>query len=139
PTEAKEVRGRDDKGRFVSKAPEAPEPVAEEPAPQPEVEKPAPEPENEARVPSWRLAEEAERRRTAEQALNELRNEFRQMQSTLQRQNQPPPPEVPDIFADPNAFVSHLQTNFDNRLRDLRNEQSLRFAHLQHGKAFEDG
>ena len=140
PTEAKEGRVRDEKGRFVSAAPEAPQEVAPEPAPQPEAEKPAPKDEDGARVPSWRLAEEAERRRGAEQALTELRNELAQMRWQMQQQQQPPqaPQEAPDIFADPQGFVNTLQTTFDQRLKALQLENSLRFAHFTHGDKFNE-
>ena len=135
--EKSEGRVRDDKGRFVSATPEQPADeasVAEE-AQQPTDEKPAPKDEDGARVPSWRLAEEAERRRSAEQALNELRNEIRQLQ--MQRPQVPEQPqEVPDIFADPNGFVQNLQSTFDRRLQALQLENSLRFAHHAHGDKF---
>jgi hypothetical protein len=65
PTEAKPDRARDEQGRFAPKAPEAPEPVVQATAPQPTVETPAPEGKPDVHVPSWRLAEEAQRRREA--------------------------------------------------------------------------
>lgn len=137
PTEAKTERARDDRGRYAKATPdetsqEAPvEPTQEA---QPEAEK------EEGRIPSWRLKEEADRRREAEQALNELRNEFRQMQMQMARANQPPPPkqETPDIFADPQGFVNSLQSNFDTRLRTLQLENSLRFAHYNHKDKFNE-
>jgi len=137
-TEAKEGRVRDDKGRFVSAATDEPERVESVEAPQPEAEKPALKDEDGARVPSWRLAEEAERRRTAEQALNELRNEFRMMQMQMQHPpQQQAPQEAPDIFADPTGFVQNLQGNFEQRFNQLRLENSLRFAHQAHGEKFQ--
>jgi hypothetical protein len=134
--EKSEGRVRDEKGRFVSATPE---PEEATPEPQPVDEKPAPKDEDGARVPSWRLAEEAERRRSAEQALNELRNEIRQLQMQRQVPQAPEQPqEVPDIFADPNGFVQNLQSSFDQRLKALQLENSLRFAHYAHGDKFTD-
>lgn len=135
PTEAKPERARDDKGKFVKATPDATSqeaPVAPTEESQPEAEK------EDARIPSWRLKEESDRRREAEQALNELRNEFRQMQMQMMQARQPPQPqpETPDIFADPQGFIQSLQANFDNRLKTLQLENSLRFAHQAHGDKF---
>lgn len=126
---AQEGRVRDEKGRFASADPEPSEEVAQEPEPQPEAETEPPEPEEKAKVPSWRLAEEAERRRAAEQALAEIRNEIRQMQ--MQRQYQPPPQqqaEPVDIFADPEGFVKRLEATFEQRLKAVQMENSLRHS-----------
>jgi len=135
PTEAKPERVRDEKGRYVAATTEQPQ---EEAAPVPTEETPAEKPD--ARVPSWRLAEEADRRRAAEVALGELRAEIRQLQMQQQQQmyqQQPQPPqETPDIFADPAGFVNNLQTTFDQRLRTVQLENSLRFAHYAHGDTF---
>jgi hypothetical protein len=142
PTEAKEERVRDEKGRFVSAATDEPQEVETVEAPQPEAEKPVTtKDEDGARVPSWRLAEEADRRRTAEQALNELRNEMRQVQMQLQQQAYQPQPqtapqEAPDIFADPQGFVQNLTGTFEQRFKQLQLENSLRFAHQAHGDKF---
>lgn len=135
--EAKAERARDEKGRYVAAVSDEPQEVASVEAPQPEAEKPA---EDGARVPSWRLAEEAERRRGAEQALAELRNEIAQMRWQMQQQSQPQqaPQEAPDIFADPQGFVNTLQTSFDQRLKALQLENSLRFAHFTHGEKFNE-
>jgi hypothetical protein len=142
---AQESRVRDDKGRFASAAPEptsqeeakevSPSPVAE-----PEVAT-APVEKEDARVPSWRLKEESDRRREAEQHLQELRSEFQQMRmAMMQQQQRPEPSQVPevDIFADPQGFVQQLQGNFDQRLRTLQLENSLRFAHYAHGEKFNE-
>ena len=143
PTEAKAERSRDDKGRFASASPE---PTSQE-APQESSGEiaisPEPEAKDEGRIPSWRLKEEAERRREAEQQLSELKNEFRQMQMqwmAQQRQPQAPqvPQEAPDIFADPQGFIQNLQTSFDDRIKTVQLENSLRFAHYTHGDKFNE-
>jgi hypothetical protein len=137
PVEAKPVeRVRDEKGRF---APTATEEAPVEAAP---VESAPVERHEDARVPSWRLAEEADRRRQAEQELKALRDEVMQVrmlqQQQMYQQQQPQTPqEAPDIFADPNAFVQNLTSSFDQRLRTLQLENSLRFAHYAHKETFD--
>ena len=137
--EARSERVRDEKGRFVA-AEQQPEPTVET-APV-EAEKPAIRDEDGARVPSWRLAEEADRRRSAEQALQELRNEMTNMRMQWMQMQQPQQPqaqqEPPDIFADPNAFVQNLTQTFEQRMKAFQLEQSLRFAHLAHGDKFKN-
>jgi hypothetical protein len=135
---AQASRDRDEKGRFKSADSEETSQEVQEPEPQLEAEKPTPEPEHEAKVPSWRLAEEAERRRNAEQALQDIRNELRQMQMQRQQPQQPQPqPEPVDIFADPQGFVQNLQGTFENRLRAVQMENSLRFARYANPDLFD--
>jgi hypothetical protein len=139
PAEAKPDRVRDEQGRFAPKAPEAPEPVVQETAPQPVVETPAPEGKPDAHVPSWRLAEEATRRREAEQQLAEMRAEMRQiqqMQLAAQRQ-QTPQPEPVDPFADPQGFAQSIQGQFEGKLREIQLQHSLQFARFAHKEVFD--
>jgi hypothetical protein len=138
PTEAEAQRARDEKGRFKSAAPEPTTEVAQEPTPQPEAETPL-QGESDARVPSWRLAEESQRRRDAEQSLNEIRTELRQMQQMATRQQQPPQPqqEPVDIFADPEGYTQRLESGFNQRLQSLQLENSLRFARYAHKDTFD--
>jgi hypothetical protein len=143
PSEAEAQRVRDERGRFKSATPEptseevsAEEPVSAQAEVAPQVEK------DDARVPSWRLKEESDRRREAESGLAELRAEMRQMQMAMMQQRQPPqePQQAPevDIFADPQGFVQQLQGSFDQRLKTLQLENSLRFAHYAHGDKFNE-
>jgi hypothetical protein len=137
--EAKPERVRDEQGRFAPKAPEAPEPVVQETAPQPVVETPAPEGKPDAHVPSWRLAEEATRRREAEQQLAEMRAEMRQiqqMQLAAQRQ-QMPQPEPVDPFADPQGFAQSIQGQFEGKLKEIQLQHSLQFARFAHKEVFD--
>jgi hypothetical protein len=139
PQEAKPERVRDEQGRFAPKAPEAPEPVVQETAPQPVVETPAPEGKPDAHVPSWRLAEEATRRREAEQQLAEMRAEMRQiqqMQLAAQRQ-QMPQPEPVDPFADPQGFAQSIQGQFEGKLKEIQLQHSLQFARFAHKEVFD--
>jgi hypothetical protein len=135
PTEAEADRARDDKGRFKSATPEPTSQVVQEPTPQPEVEKPSQE--SEARVPSWRLAEESQRRRDAEQALNEIRNELRQMRQAPTPQAPQQPEQQVDIFADPEGFVKTMQSRFDQSIANLRLENKLQFARMSDREAFD--
>jgi hypothetical protein len=139
PTEAKPDRVRDEQGRFAPKAPEAPQPVVQETAPQPTVETPAPEGKPEVHVPSWRLAEEAQRRREAEQQLAEMRAEMRQiqqMQLAAQRQ-QMPQQEPVDPFADPQGFAQSIQGQFEGKLKEIQLQHSLQFARFAHKETFD--
>jgi len=135
PVQEKPERERDDKGRFVSKAPEPTEEVVQEPPAQLEAEKP----ESDARVPSWRLAEEAQRRREAEQRYHELERQIRdlQLQAARQVQSQQQAPEPIDPFADPQGFAQTIQQQFEQRLAAMQLEQSLRFSRLQNGEVFD--
>jgi hypothetical protein len=141
PTEAQPTVARDDKGRFAPKAPEAPEAVVQGTAPQPAVETPAPEGKPDVHVPSWRLAEEAQRRREAEQQLAEMRAEMRQiqqMQLASQRQQQAPAAQEPvDPFADPQGFAQSIQSGFEGRLKELQLQHSLQFARFAHKETFD--
>jgi hypothetical protein len=139
PTEAKPDRARDEQGRFAPKAPEAPEPVVQATAPQPMVETPAPEGKPDVHVPSWRLAEEAQRRREAEQQLAEMRAEMRQiqqMQLAAQRQ-QMPQQEPIDPFADPTGYAQSIEGKFEARLKELQLQHSLQFARFAHKETFD--
>jgi hypothetical protein len=145
PQEAAPDRARDDKGRFAPKAPEATEPVVQETAPQPEVVKDAfgqdvrDREKPDVHVPSWRLAEEAQRRREAEQQLADMRAEMRQiqqMQLAAQRQ-QMPQPEPVDPFADPQGFAQSIQGQFEGKLKEIQLQHSLQFARFAHKEVFD--
>ena len=117
--------------------------MAEEAAAQPEgAEKPETV-ETDARVPSWRLAEEANRRREAEQQLADMRAEMRQVQQTIanaQRAQQQPPQAQPQIdpFADPQGFAQSIQQSFDQRLQNIQLQNSLQFARFAHKETFDN-
>jgi hypothetical protein len=141
PQEAKPERARDDQGRFAPKAPEAPEPVVQEAAPQPAVETAVPEGKPDVHVPSWRLAEEAQRRREAEQQLAEMRAEMRSIQQHQLMQQRAMPQQAPqepvDPFADPQGFASSIQQGFEGKLKELQLQHSLQFARFAHKETFD--
>jgi hypothetical protein len=138
--EAQEPEGqpRDEHGRF---APKAKEPEAE-PQPEPEKaqEQPQPEPQRENQgIPPWRLKEEAEARRAAEERARQYERdmaEMRQQLAQMQQQNKQPE-KVLDIFEDPNAFVDHgVRTAIDpvkQEISQLREFYSQRDAIREHG------
>lgn len=86
---------------------QAMEPPAPEPEPAPAPEEPAPEPAPapeppapvEATIPSWRLREEAEGRRQAEERARTLEERLRQVAAQLQQ------PKAPDFFENPDQAV----------------------------------
>lgn len=109
---------RDEHGRFAPK-PEAP------------AEKPAAKEEPERGPPAWRLKEEADARRAAEDRARALEA---QLQNFIQQKEQKPPP---DIFENPGAFVDQgVKTAVDpikQEIGQLREFYSQREAIREHG------
>lgn len=110
PETAPSEPARDERGRFAPKveATEAPEAVEEPEVPVEQHEEPKPEPKDNQGIPPWRLREEAEARRAAEERANQAAQQLAEMQRRIAQIEQNKQPEkVPDIFEDPNAFVDH--------------------------------
>ena len=137
--EAKEERIRDERGRFAAKE-EAPPAVEEQPA----IE--APKEERADHIPSWRLREETEARRLANERAeaNQRRADAALRELEALRQQMNPPKPIPDQFQDPEAYNAHwqqqnqqLQQSVEQRLRNQEANFSLRLAHMQHGDVFE--
>jgi len=134
--EVAETTPRDERGRFAPKqaAEEQAEPVAQE---QPA----AVEPQKDASqgIPPWRLKEEADARRAAEErAANHERElaEMRRQLQAMQKQNEPKP-AVPDIWENADGFVDH-RTNqaiepIKGEISQLREYYSQRDAIREHG------
>ena len=80
----------------------APEAITEAPVAEAPVEAPAAEPP-EAGVPSWRLREEAEARRAAEQRAQALETHLRQIQAQIQSSQ-----KQPDFFENPDQATQQL-------------------------------
>lgn len=146
PVEQPDNQPRDEQGRF---APKAGEQLEEQPAEQP-VEQPAPaqseqqveqlpqDPKDQG-IPPWRLREEAEARRAAEARAQQIEQAYAAAQRQLaQMQEQSKPKQVPDIFEDPSAFVSHgVQSAVDpikSEVSQLREFYSRRDAVREHGE-----
>lgn len=127
---------RDERGRF---APKTAAEQATEQAAQEQPEAPATEQPNRGSIPPYRLKEEADARRAAEEraANNErmLAEMQRQLQA-LQKQNEPQQP-VPDIFEDGAGFVDHRTRAaiepVKSELQQLREFYSQRDAVRDHG------
>jgi riboflavin biosynthesis pyrimidine reductase len=110
---------RDEHGRFAPKPEAEPEKVkAEEP---------------ERGPPAWRLKEEADARRSAEQRAAQLEQ---QLQQFMRQQEQAKP--APDIFENPGAFVDQgVRSQVDpikSELAQMREEFSLQRAITSHGE-----
>ena len=110
---------RDEHGRFAPKPEAEPEKVkAEEP---------------ERGPPAWRLKEEADARRAAEQERDRYRIELENFRR--QQEQQKPPP---DIFENPTAFVDQgVRSQVDpikSELAQMREEFSLQRAITSHGE-----
>ncbi len=127
---------RDERGRF------APKTVAEqqaEQAPQVQAEPvQAAEPPKDTSqgIPSWRLKEEAEARRAAEERAANHERELAELRRQLQKQNEPKP-VVPDLYENPDGFVDH-RTNqaiepIKGEINQLREYYSQRDAIREHG------
>jgi hypothetical protein len=135
--EAKEQRARDEKGRFAAKAEQEAEEAPLVVETQPEQPK---EGKVDHRIPLTELLNEREKRqaeqRRAEAALRELEE--------LRKQLQAPPKQVPDQFAQPEAYneyweqrIAEQQNSFQQAMRNQEANISLRLAHMQHGETFE--
>jgi hypothetical protein len=126
-------------------APPAPEPPAPEPKPEPEPvaapPPPVPPPVEppEAAIPSWRLREEAEARRVAEDRARALEERLNQVAAHLQQSQ-----KQPDFFENPDAatqaavvralspFLTEYQrTTEENRRKQMYNDRIL--ASTVHG------
>ena len=131
----KAERERDEKGRFVAKE-AAPEP--EQPAAVEDNEKP------EHRIPSWRLREEAERARGAEQRAQQLEQMLAQYEQRLKAlEPKPEPQKFPDIFAEPEALPQYLNQVLSQEREKMQSEfkaaianMSLQRAHDKYGDTF---
>lgn len=133
--EASEGPARDELGRFAAKA---------EPEPQPD-KTPVTNLEDRENtlsngIPSWRLKEEAERARAAEERYQQTQRELAEIRAQfaqVQKQSQPEKP-VPDIFEDAGAFVGHNVSQavdpIKQEIGQLREFYSQREAIREHGQ-----
>ena len=117
---------RDEHGRFVPKAADAekPDPVTGEKSPgeeaQPETGEKSPP---EEAIPSWRLREETQRRRQAEEQLAQLSAREAQLRHYFERQQQQQQqPKLPDLIEQPAEFAQYLTAMFQQEREQLRLE-----------------
>jgi hypothetical protein len=130
-----EIQPRDESGRF---APKAKEPEAQS-QPEPEVAQAPEQPTEQQRenqgIPPWRLKEEADARRAAEDRARQYERDLEAMRQQIAQNKQPE--KVLDIFEDPNAFVDHgVKTAVDpvnQRVSQLTEFYSQRDAEREFG------
>ena len=150
PTTEPAAQPRDERGRWATNKPEpTSEPSAPAAATQQQLDpaQAAPQPaqpgSEEGPVPSWRHRELREQRdasearnRQLEAHLMDQARQLRALQDFVQKQQQPAP-QVPDMIVDPAAYHQHMQSTFDDRLRNMEANFSFRLAHQVHGETFE--
>lgn len=128
---------RDERGRFAPKtaAEQEADPAARV---QPEAQI-AEQPKDTHGIPPWRLKEEADARRAAEErAANHERElaELRRQLQAIQKQNEPKAP-IPDLYENPDGFVDHRTSQaiepIKGEISQLREYYSQRDAIREHG------
>jgi hypothetical protein len=139
--EVREDRARDERGRFAAKeeaAQEAPALIAEAEPIASQAEK------VDHRIPLTELLNEREKRQSEQRQREALQRELEQLRQQMQPQKQPEPAQVPDQFANPDAYnqyweqrIATQQQTVDQRFREQEANFSLRLAHMQHGEKFE--
>lgn len=133
--EAKEARERDEKGRFKAKQ-EAAE--AEESEAEPEtVEQPAPEEKQDHRVPLMELLNEREKRQEEQRQREAVQQQLWQLQQQLQQKEQPKPEPI-DPFQDPEGWAQSQSQTFEQKMRAMEGNFSLRLAKAVHKEAFDE-
>lgn len=124
---------RDETGKF---APKAEEPTKVEPAKsEPAKIEAKPEPDKSDAIPAWRLREEAEARRAAE----ERAADFQRREAALRRQLQEARPvEKPiDLLEDPDGYARTLEQKVERKLLTRFLDASFEDARDQHGEKFD--
>jgi hypothetical protein len=137
-TEVASERARDEKGRFAAKEEKEEAPIAEAAPIAPQAEK------VDHRIPLTELLNEREKRQSEQRQREALQRELEQLRQQMQPQKQPDPVQVPDQFANPEAYnqyweqrIASQQQTVDQRFREQEANFSLRLAHMQHGEKFE--
>jgi hypothetical protein len=143
--ELKDERPRDEAGRFVSKAPDAETPAPVAPGEKPTAEEPL---SSADAIPSWRLREETERRRAAEERFAATQAQLQQLlyeQRRQQQQQQPEPEQLPDPIEDPAGFrqgiirqQQQLAAHLWQQFKQQQIAYSLHRADQTHGEEFRE-
>lgn len=101
---------RDEQGRFAPRAKEPDAPQQAQPEPEKAKDQPKPDTQPEPHgIPPWRLKEEADARRAAEERARQYEQDMADMRRQLaqvQKQTKQPDP-VPDLYEDGTGFVNH--------------------------------
>jgi hypothetical protein len=119
---------RDESGRFAPKADEPALEAQQQPTPQPEV--------NTGNVPSFRLKEEAEARRKAEERAQALEQQMFAIQRQMLEAQKPkePPQPAPSVWEDEGKWGEHLVQPVQQNLRQVQEHFSLKMAVKEHGQ-----
>lgn len=132
-------RPRDEQGRFIPKAADAEtsQPVTGEKVPSEGAlssagEKPPPE----EAIPSWRLREETQRRREAEERLAAASAQLQQFLNQARQQQQRQPEPLPDLIEHPDQYAEVLRNQLRNEFEQRDIARSLHRADRQYGEAF---
>lgn len=86
-------------------------------------------------VPLSELIEERKRRQSAEEFQRNQQRRIDQLEQTMARLTQPPPPPQPviDPYEDPNGFAQNLMQAVDQRFLNMTLNESERRARSEHG------
>jgi len=86
-------------------------------------------------VPLSELIEERKRRQSAEEYQRNQQRRIDQLEQTMARLTQPPPPQQPQIdpYEDPNAFAQQMMQAVDQRFLNMSLNESERRARSEHG------
>jgi hypothetical protein len=130
-------RPRDEQGRFIPKAadaetpaqPQAVEPTKAEPV---AADKPPPD----EAIPSWRLREETQRRREAEERLAAASAQLQQFLNQARQQQQRQPEPLPDLIEQPEAYARAIEQRLTQQFEQRDIARSLFRADKQYGEEF---
>jgi hypothetical protein len=112
--------------------PKAEEPKADAEAAPPQEPPPPPQPHQ---VPLAELLNTRERAQAAERERDELKRALEHIQRQQQAQHQKPA-EVPDIFADPEAYTRHINETVHRTTTEMRLEFDMQLAEVRHPDVF---
>jgi len=130
-------RPRDEQGRFLPKAadaetpaqPQAVEPTKAEPV---AADKPPPD----EAIPSWRLREETQRRREAEERLATASAQLQLFLNQARQQQQRQPEPLPDLIEQPEAYARAIEQRLTQQFEQRDIARSLHRADRQYGEEF---
>jgi hypothetical protein len=94
-----------------------------------------PPPPQQHQVPLSELLNTRERAQAAERERDEFRRALEQIQRQ-QQQAQAKPAEVPDVFADPDAYTRHIQETVQRTTTEMRLEFDMQMAEVRHPDVF---
>ncbi|MBX3583561.1 MAG: hypothetical protein KF810_16875 [Rhizobiaceae bacterium] len=121
---------RDEHGRFAAKAQEQEQSALDEDQEQAPVQQQEPEQKPQG-IPSWRLKEEAEAKRAAEERALAAERRMAELERRIEEMGRKPEPEkpTPEIWDDPRAFVqaeiSPIQTQMQSAIQQLAKETAI--------------